>query len=113
MIDAASRLRPEDMLKHARIARNILGSLSVDEVKANDEKRLALERAVELIGEAANSVSAEIQQTEPSVPWRDIIAMRHRLIHGYAAIDLGRLVRTVRDDIPPLIAEIERILLTP
>ncbi len=113
MIDAASRLRLDDMPKHARIARNILGSLSVDEVKANDEKRLALERAVELIGEAANSVYAEIQQSEPSVPWRDIIAMRHRLIHGYAAIDLGRLVRTVRDDIPPLIAEIERILLTP
>jgi len=112
MIDAASRLRLEDMLKHARLARDILGSLSFDDVSANDEKRLALERAVEVVGEAANFVSSSIQLAEPSVPWRDIIAMRHRLIHGYAAIDFGRLVRTVQEDIPPLIAELERILNT-
>ena len=36
--------------------------------------------------------------------------MRHRLVHAYFAINLNILWRTVREDLPPLIANIERIL---
>lgn len=67
-------------------------------------------RAVEIIGEAASAVSPQARQTMPALPWRDIVAMRNRLIHGYSSIDLTRLERTVRNDLPPLIAEIERLL---
>lgn len=48
----------------------------------DDELRLALARAVEVIGEAAYRVSDTIKEQHPDIPWNQIIATRHRLIPG-------------------------------
>ena len=44
------------------------------------------------------------------MPWPQIIGMRNRLVHGYDVIDFDLLWDTMTDDLPPLIAELERIL---
>jgi uncharacterized protein with HEPN domain len=71
---------------------------------------LALTRLLEIIGEAANRVSEDMQQQHPEIPWRQIVGLRHRLIHGYDAVDLDILWDIVRYDLPPLIAALEEIL---
>ncbi|MGA9623134.1 MAG: HepT-like ribonuclease domain-containing protein [Bryobacteraceae bacterium] len=81
------------------------GDLERDRVLA-----LALMRSIEIIGEAASKVSPEVQAKHPNVPWSDIIGMRHRLIHAYFEIDLGRVCDTLATDLPPLIVQLERIL---
>ena len=70
----------------------------------------ALERFVEIIGEAANGVSSSRQDSLPDVPWRQIIAMRNRLIHGYIAVDYDVLWDIVRDDLPKLIRTLEQAI---
>jgi len=45
-----------------------------------------------------------------AIPWRGIIGLRNRLIHGYDAVDLDILWTIVQDDLPPLIDELRRIL---
>ena len=45
----------------------------------------------------------------PAIPWQDIIGMRHRLVHAYFDIDLDILWKTAQEDLPPLIAELERV----
>ncbi len=65
---------------------------------------------IEILGEAACRVTAETQERFPSLPWASIIAMRNRLIHGYFDIDLDRVWDTLTADLPPLIAELRRIL---
>ena len=62
------------------------------------------------MGEAASRVTAERQQASPAIPWRDIVAMRNRLIHGYFDVDLDRVWDTVTDDLPPLLARLEAAL---
>jgi len=42
-----------------------------------------------------------------------IVGMRHHLAHVYFDIDLDRLWTTVTDDLPPLVAALERILARP
>jgi uncharacterized protein with HEPN domain len=46
----------------------------------------------------------------PGIPWKDIIGMRHRLVHAYFDINLDVLWRTVQEDLPSLIAALEPFL---
>jgi uncharacterized protein with HEPN domain len=70
----------------------------------------ALERFVEVIGEAASRLSENTRETSPNVPWHEIIAMRNRLVHGYFAVDLDILWTVVNDDLPELIEALDRLI---
>jgi uncharacterized protein with HEPN domain len=72
----------------------------------------ALQHALQIVGEAASQVSAERRAAIPAIPWRIIVGMRHRLVHAYTDINPDTIWQTVRDDIPPLIAILERELAT-
>jgi uncharacterized protein with HEPN domain len=80
-------------------------------VDLNGDRKLvlALVKDIEIIGEAAYQVSQTARDQLPGIPWEDIIGMRHRLVHAYFDINLDILWRTVQDDLPPLIAELERV----
>lgn len=59
-------------------------------------------RNLELIGEAATHVPAEVRAAAADVPWRMVIALRNRLIHGYLGIDDDTVWSIVRDEVAPL-----------
>ena len=70
---------------------------------------MAVVKCVEIIGEAANQVSEEGRTCVPSLPWRDIIDMRHRLVHAYYDINLDVVWSTIQKDLPPLIEAIQAV----
>lgn len=57
---------------------------------------------VAIIGEAAYKLTKEFIASHPDVPWRDIINMRHVLVHGYYQIDPEILWETVNNDLVSL-----------
>lgn len=67
-------------------------------------------KCIEIIGEAAAGVSKETQESYPQLPWAAVIGMRNRLIHTYFDINLDIVWSTVTQDIPPLSAQIEKII---
>ncbi len=67
-------------------------------------------RELLLIGEAANAVSAQTKAKAPSIPWKEIIGMRNQLIHGYFDISHKIVWSTVKEDIPMLIIELEKVI---
>ncbi len=71
---------------------------------------LALTRLIEIIGEAANRVPAEVQEKYPDLPWMQMIGARNRLIHGYDSVDFDILWAIVIRDLPVVIARLEDIL---
>ena len=71
---------------------------------------LSLVRLAEIVGEAAACISDETRRRWPAIPWPAVIALRNRLIHGYDEVDLDILWHIVRDDLPALIAELEKAL---
>ena len=79
------------------------GDLDCDRVLA-----LALVKLLEIVGEAASRVPAESQGAYPGIPWRDIVAMRNRVIHGSFDVDLDRVWDTVTDYLLPLLTELKR-----
>ncbi|HEV2722399.1 MAG TPA: HepT-like ribonuclease domain-containing protein [Thermoanaerobaculia bacterium] len=62
-----------------------------------------------VIGEAARWLS-DVVRTAIDVDWTAIVGMRHRLFHGYREVKLDVVWFTVSDDLPVLVAEIERYL---
>jgi uncharacterized protein with HEPN domain len=67
-------------------------------------------RNIELIGEAARGVPTDVQARAPDVPWRQLVATRNRLIHGYAGIDNDTLWSILRDDLPRLSKSLEALI---
>jgi uncharacterized protein with HEPN domain len=64
-------------------------------------------RNLELIGEAATHIPENIRADFPKIAWRQIIATRNRLIHGYLGIDNDTLWSIIETDIPVLLFELE------
>ena len=71
---------------------------------------LALVKCIEIVGEAAANVSKQCREELQQIPWANIIGMRNRLIHAYFEINFDILWKTVVEDLPPLISELEKIV---
>ncbi|MEI6746308.1 MAG: DUF86 domain-containing protein [Methylococcaceae bacterium] len=67
-------------------------------------------RNLELIGEAATHIPAEIREAYRTIPWRQVIATRNKLIHNYLGIDNDTLWSIIQDDISALVDELEKIV---
>lgn len=99
-----------DMLESAREARALAGSLSYEALMADLRTRRALERTLEILGEAARRVSSGTRAANPEIPWTGIVGTRNALAHEYGAIDYRRLHAVVEQGIPRLIRTLEQLL---
>jgi uncharacterized protein with HEPN domain len=83
-----------------------------DRISLDEDRKLvlALMKSIEIIGEAATKITKECQEDLPQIPWPNIIGMRNRLIHAYFDVNLEILWKTVTEDLPVLIDELEKIL---
>jgi uncharacterized protein with HEPN domain len=99
-----------DIREYARRAFEMTRDVSEPDFIADIVLRLAVERAIELIGEAARRISLERRAAMPDVPWREIVGQRNILAHEYGAIDPSRLWHTATKDTGPLIVAINRTL---
>jgi len=109
-MNPADRVRLEHMLEAARDALSFAKGRIRENLAADRMLLFSLERAVEIIGEAASKVSAEFQSAHPDIPWADMIGMRNRLIHAYFDINPVIVWTTVLSDLPALIAQLESLL---
>jgi uncharacterized protein with HEPN domain len=64
---------------------------------------------IQIIGEAAANLSADLRDKYPEIPWADVISMRNVLVHHYFGIDLTEVWDTVTNDLPKLKQQIEKI----
>ena len=104
------KVRLQHMLEHAREAVAMTEGKERADLRRERMLELSLIRLIEVVGEAAARVTPEGQAKYPSIPWSQVVSMRNRLIHGYDQVDLNILWDTIEDDLPPLIAELEKIL---
>lgn len=103
-------IRLRHMLDSARDALSFIAGKSRVDLDTNRMLALSLVKSIEIIGEAASRVSLDCQAQCGGIPWPEIIGMRNRLIHAYFNVDLDIVWHTVTEELPPLVAELEKAL---
>jgi uncharacterized protein with HEPN domain len=99
-----------DIAEFARRAIRHVGAMDAAAFEKDDLVQDAVIRCIGAIGEAAGRVSVEMRSAHPEIPWSAIVGMRNRLVHEYDAIDAVEVFNTVREDLPPLLEQIESLL---
>jgi uncharacterized protein with HEPN domain len=62
--------------------------------------RRALERCLEIVGEAAKARSDEVRNAIPGVPWSQVVRLRDLLTHHYHRVEADQLWTTATTDVP-------------
>jgi uncharacterized protein with HEPN domain len=109
---ADDRERLEHMLKAAQEALIIGRGRQRVDLDCDVGLRRALVNCVQDIGEAAARTTDAGRLRAKGLPWGEIVATRHILVHAYLAIDLDILWTILERDLPPLILQIEESLKT-
>ena len=104
------RLRLKHMRDHIAEAIEMTKDQRRSDLNTDRKLNLALVRLVEIVGEAANRVSSEIQAQCSAIPWAQIVGLRNRLIHGYDEVDFDILWQIIKNDLPPLIKQLDGLI---
>ncbi|MFQ5582793.1 MAG: DUF86 domain-containing protein [Mariprofundaceae bacterium] len=99
-----------DMLQAAREIADMNSGVSYQAFIDDLKLMRATERGLEIAGEAARKVSSSFIAQHPQIAWHAIIGQRNIIAHEYGQIDYELLYRTVADDIPVLIQQLESLI---
>lgn len=103
------RLYIDDMISFAEKVLAYTEGLNRLQFEASGLTIDATVRNLELIGEAATRIPVSVRESASHIQWRQIIAMRNRLIHGYLGIDNDTLWSIIQDDVPPLLDDLRSL----
>jgi uncharacterized protein with HEPN domain len=117
MTDSVSSVKPpeddvllRDMLVFARRAVNAVAEKDRSDLDSDVVLAAALERFIDVVGEAASKVSVSTKEGTPDIPWPKMIDMRDRLVHGYSAVDHDIVWDVVSGDLGQMIDTLEELL---
>ena len=101
------RTRLLHMLEAARDAQRFMQGRTQHDLFNDRQLAYAVERAIQIIGEAAFQMTEAGKGAFSQLPWPEIVGMRHRLVHAYHDIDLEKVWLTVQEDLPELVRALE------
>ena len=106
---------PEELLKHMLDECTYILSVSVElknfaDLENNENYKRSLTRSIEIIGEASKNIPVDVKLKWKEVSWKEILAMRNKLVHEYFGVNYIIVWDVIKNKIPELKNSIERIL---
>ena len=99
-----------DMLVAAERTLRLIAGKSREDYEQDEMLRLAIERSLEIIGEAARRLPSDFRDAHSHIAWRPIMATRHILAHDYDVVNNDTVWRIVQQHVPPLIEQLRPLL---
>jgi uncharacterized protein with HEPN domain len=96
------RLRLWDILEAIKAARLAGDNLPVEVFSADLLRRLAAERAIEIISEASRFIPDAIKADAAHLPWSQIAGTGNVIRHGYDVVSPEIILKIIREDLAPL-----------
>lgn len=108
------RIRDRERLEHIlqaihRVARYTEGK-TFNDLLADDMMYYAVVKNIEMMGEAANMLTAEFVASHPETPWKMVKGMRNYIVHEYFQIDNAVVWDVVTNELPKLLEQISHYL---
>ena len=91
-------------------ARNFAQGHDLDDYLEDRQLRYAIERTLEIIGEATSNLSDEVKDRDPSLPWSEMRGLRNIVAHAYHRVDPARIWQVVVRDLPRTHQKIQNLL---
>ncbi|MBC7815053.1 MAG: DUF86 domain-containing protein [Burkholderiales bacterium] len=101
-----------DIYRAARRIQDFTAGLTEEAFGKSELHQSAVIREFQVIGEAARVISQATKAAYPAIEWTRMIGLRHILVHEYFHIEYDILWKTVKNDLEPLIAQIEPLILS-
>jgi len=109
-------LRDSERLKHIITAIDnifeFVDGVTLDEYRSNKMLRFAVVKNLEIVGEASYLLSNELKTQHTEIEWKDMISMRHLLVHGYYHIRDEIIWATITDNLLQLKEQVNQIIET-
>lgn len=93
------------------IVNDYIVDMTIEEFSYDQKTQDAVIRQIAIIGEAMNKVDTEFLSLYPELPSKEAVSMRNILVHDYDNIDLEKLWKTIKVDLPILKEMVSEILL--
>lgn len=100
----------KDIVEAMDNAQSFVKDMDFDAFVLDKKTVYAINRALEIIGEASKQIPVLVRNSYPEIPWKNMAGMRDKVIHEYFGVDLKRVWNTVNNDIPRLKPLFEKIL---
>ncbi|NER93391.1 MAG: DUF86 domain-containing protein [Symploca sp. SIO1B1] len=101
----------QDIIEAIEDIEGFTEEVSFEEFVNNKEKIYAVQKAIELMGEAVKNIPDSVRNQYTHIPWRNIAGMRDKLSHQYWKVDLEVIWKVVEDNLPSLKVMITQVIL--
>jgi uncharacterized protein with HEPN domain len=92
----------EDILDSISKIEEYWGDAKEEDFYRNSQVQDAIMRRLEIVGGAVKSIPPSVRGRYPQVPWKKIAGMRDVLIHEYSGVNLRRVWKVIKQDLPDL-----------
>lgn len=106
MSEQSDALRLADIVDQIDFIAIAVAGTAFDAFLADRQLHQAVSFSLQVIGEAANNMTPATKSKVPGAPWPKIIALRHRIVHGYFSLELSEIWRIETTDAPAFKAQL-------
>ncbi len=90
---------------------------AIHDIEEHDHKGISNKKTLQatlycltIIGEASSKLSTDLMNRYPEIPWKNIINLRHRVVHDYGNVNVETVINVIEEYLPKLKESIRRIL---
>jgi uncharacterized protein with HEPN domain len=107
-------MRDEEYMAHMESAileiKAFTSGMTQQTYEVDSKTQRAVERDLQIVGDAAHKLSEGLKQANPEIPWDDVYAARNVVVHHYFGVNQKILWDILQEDLDPLLKKVQELL---